>query len=259
MNRKELLEDKARMLEITLAQWAGKQGLLQKGERLLFKLRIVKEIERMVHGIVQLPEGEGGICANIVDIEPRILSISVHTLGLSGRPLNLLINNGCAVAGDFLQNQKYEDFGKWRNAGPSSYIEIRDAFQKIGIKLPWPISLRKNPDRKTIQQLENERVQAVELKEEDWGKILSVRWESYQLPTIEWFRDHKNTPARAETVLEFIGMGKMYSFTTINDKFRRWKLAYRLRVSSKPTTIPSRMENRRCYPGALICIGKLPE
>lgn len=188
-NRKEILKHKAKELEKELGVWAKTQNLLQEGELLQFKIAIVHQSS--IQGSVSLPEDESKT-AETFTVKPAILKKSVHDLGLSGRSLNLLLNNGgCLTVGDFLSEQKYNQFGKWRNAGPVSYREIQEAFQKIGVVLPWSVSLYRNPFRKTLQQLEDEQVQVAEIKKEDWEKIFSIRWEPYQLPTIKWFRNMK--------------------------------------------------------------------
>ena len=108
-----------------------------------------------------------------------------------------------------------------------------------------------------MNKVEGEQIKTATLTEGDWETILSVGWRSYQKSTIEWLHESQNKPASARSVLkENHGASRLYSLTTINDKFRKEDLPYRLYVASQAQS--SLGETGLVHLGDEICIGKLP-
>lgn len=259
MNFKQLLADKASEIEQSLTLWVQTERVLRPGQTLRFEITVVttKPVEGIIHVEADIPTeittSSSTKDADFSHIPAGKLAIRIEDLELSGRATSALNNAGCANVGAFLK--KYEDFPKWRNVGPKTYIEIQKVFEGIEICLPWPFVWRKKGS-KTLNELEGAQVQQTSLTAQDWEKILEIEWCDYQKQTIQWFQKNQNKPAVARDVLEeAFGASKLYSFTTINTKFRNKDLHFRLYVASQAKS--SLGQTGLVHRDDLICIGKL--
>ncbi|MSU56404.1 MAG: hypothetical protein EXS51_03835 [Candidatus Taylorbacteria bacterium] len=260
MDLRQFLAEKALAIEKDLARGVERYKLLQPGQTLRFEIRVVtsKTVEGDVNCEAAVPTtftaSTDTDASNFEKIPPEKLALKLLNLRLPTRALSWANNNDCFTVGSLLIH--YEKVPNWRNMGPKTYAEVQQAFKRIGISLPWPTKWS-NWGQNSIGQLEQAQLQRLtHLTVDDWKNIFKIEWRAYQEQTLLWFQTNQNSPARANEVLRpNYKTSNLYSFTTINNRFRNVGLRYRLHITTRAKS--SFGETGLVHNDDLICIGEL--
>ena len=177
----------------------------------------------------QAPEIQAPV-ETVVDEGEQIIRLALErmTFGKT-RMENGLINGGISGFGQFKDKPWWHLRGR-SQLGKKTLVEFAKALVANGHECVYTQSCL----RKSVPELEQERLVIRELTGRDWKKILKVPWNDEMSPSIKGIQRRNNKPVAIGKALpsEDRNHAPGHKMNGVNCMFRKAKLPYRLKIVS---------------------------